>query len=139
MTEAMTNKEYVLKYPFIEPRSAWTGERFPDYDYESTLLDNIPTGWKIRFGQQLCEDLKTALHGATDWQIIQIKEKFGTLRIYANYMTPEISEVIDKYEQLSSKTCVRCGAPATKYSTGWILPWCDRCGTDSPKYYTPIK
>ena len=130
----MTNKELVERYPFIKPHYMFSDEEIEDYDYSYTLLDDIPDGWKRAFGIQLCEDLKTALNGRTDWRIEQIKEKFGALRIYANYETQEISDVIDKYEALSAKTCWKCGAPATKYSTGWILPWCDNCREEGQHY-----
>ena len=44
---------------------------------------------------------------------------------------------VDKYENLSYHTCINCGKPATKISTGWICPYCDNCIGD--RYYTEIK
>ena len=38
-----------------------------------------------------------------------------------------ISHWLDKYEELSFKTCIFCGEPATQMTTGWILPVCDSC------------
>ena len=38
-----------------------------------------------------------------------------------------LRDIIPKYERLSARTCIRCGNPATKVSTGWISPYCDTC------------
>lgn len=38
-----------------------------------------------------------------------------------------LRDIIPKYERLSARTCIRCGNPATKASTGWISPYCDTC------------
>lgn len=35
--------------------------------------------------------------------------------------------VIQKYEEISRRTCIRCGKPATMITTGWISPYCDDC------------
>ena len=51
--------------------------------------------------------------------------------------TLEIFEIIEKYENLSYHTCINCGKPATKISTGWICPYCDNCIGD--RNYTEIK
>ena len=32
------------------------------------------------------------------------------------------------------KTCIVCGKPATKMSTGWISPYCDDCVNPNRKY-----
>ena len=56
---------------------------------------------------------------------MQIKEKYGSLRLYTNFGNDEIYDVIDKYESISEKTCFECGKPATKMTEGYILPYCD--------------
>lgn len=61
------------------------------------------------------------------WQIMQIKEKYGTLRLYSSFSTPGMGDIIRKYTDLSERTCIDCGKPATKISLGWISPWCDDC------------
>lgn len=132
------NKELVDKYPFL----AFKKYNFDydtdsyyipyDYDYESTWLDAIPDGWRIAFGEQLCQELKDALdeYDYTDeYTILQIKEKYGCLRIYDNGIPIgcRVHDIIRKYERISEKTCIGCGKPATKISLGWICPWCDDC------------
>ena len=50
----------------------------------------------------------------------------------------KVYDIVRKYEQISAKTCVVCGKPATKMSTGWISPYCDDCVVPGRKY-TEIK
>ena len=61
------------------------------------------------------------------FHIIQIKEKWGSLRFYVIGGTMKLYEIIGKYEELSRHICIECGAPATQISRGWISPYCDDC------------
>lgn len=131
------NYELCMKYPILIPRSRWLGTVLQDFNYERTELDLMPEGWRIAFGEQWVEDIQGAINKIPEdirWlvYITDIKEKFGYLNSYFSYYTDELSDVIRKYEKLSSKTCIRCGAPATKISTGWISPWCDGCASQLP-------
>ena len=131
MSDIEKNKELIKKYPFLLPRNVWTDKVLEDYDYSYTRLDEIPDGWRIAFGEQLCEELKDALLQAgylDKFRFTQIKEKYGTLRLYNNGCNKEAWDVINKYEALSARTCIVCGKPATKISQGWICPYCDKCG-----------
>ena len=91
----------------------------------------MPSGWKKAFGLQMCEEIKQELLKTKGlifkYRITQIKEKFGGLRWYDQNTTNEILSIIAKYEDLSYKTCISCGKPATKISKGWISPYCDDC------------
>lgn len=98
-----------------------------------TELDAMPTGWKKRFGIQFCKELKEAIKKSPDkdymkkFRITQIKEKYGDLRVYVNFYSPEVSRVINKYEYISRFVCINCGEDATKETMGWISPYCDKC------------
>ena len=132
MASIEKNKELIEKYPWLLPRNRWTGEVIKDYDYSFTELDDMPDGWRIAFGEQFCADIQHELdklkpETAADFRIIQTKEKFGQLRFYTNWVTESLDEVIRRYENLSERTCIKCGAPATKITTGWISPFCDKC------------
>lgn len=137
----MRNKKLCKRYPFLIPRNRWTDK--PIWDkrikkrnwwysapYSYTELDAMPDGWRAKFGEQLCEELREELIKANyldKYRIMQIKEKFGGLRWYDNGITEEGHNIIRKYEELSYKTCIDCGRPATKMSVGWISPYCDKC------------
>lgn len=79
----------------------------------------------------MCEDIREELVRAEyldQYRITQIKEKYGTLCWYDFGCTERmLRDIIPKYERLSARTCIRCGNPATKASTGWISPYCDTC------------
>lgn len=126
------NKQLIAKYPWLLPRNRWTGEVVDNYDYSYTELDDMPDGWRAAFGEQMCEEIQQALNMmesdiADTFRIMQIKEKYGSLCFYTNWLTDQIREIIYKYEKLSAHICISCGAPATKMSTGWISPYCDKC------------
>lgn len=42
--------------------------------------------------------------------VLQIKEKFGQLRIYVSHMTDELSKMIDDAEEKSAYICEECGS-----------------------------
>lgn len=140
------NKQLIAKYPWLLPRNVWTDEIVKDYDYSYTLLDDMPDGWRAAFGEQMCEEIQQVLNKfssevAEKFRITQIKEKFGGLRFYTNWSTVEIDKIIDKYENISYSTCIRCGSPAKWITKGWISPFCDNCKPDEncveiEKFYT---
>jgi len=57
-------------------------------------------------------------------QFVQIKEKFGTLRVYINWGDTTIYELIALAEEMSSVTCEECGAPGELYTGGWYKTCC---------------
>lgn len=92
---------------------------------------SLPSGWH-EIARQMIKECEEA---ESNFEIIDLKEKWGAIRMYSQPCTDKISEIEHKYEKLSSRICCKCGKPATKVSTGWVLPWCDKCGTDEEKYY----
>lgn len=70
-----------------------------------------------------------------DYKILQIKEKFGTLRFYYETNTTlfSIKEAMDRYiryaEIQSSKTCEKCGAEGSLINRkmGWMKTVCKNC------------
>lgn len=57
----------------------------------------------------------------------QIKEKYGTLRLYHYGGDSFISGVIALASQLSAVTCEVCGMPGRTRGTGWVRTLCDTC------------
>lgn len=139
------NEQLIEKYPWLLPRNVWTDEIAEDYDFSYTLLDDMPTGWRVAFGEKMCAEIQAALEKMKDknavnqFRVVQIKEKFGQLRFYTNFYTKEIDEVIDKYTELSGTTCITCGEKATRISTGWISPFCDACADNIKGKTIPIE
>lgn len=149
--ERARNRELVKRFPFLLPRNVWSGrkitdgagfwpgapEKVPEYNYEYTLLDFVPTGWRKAFGEEMCEEIEQELekHGIQDkYYPTQIKEKYGTLRWYSNFSTEALEKILEKYEDLSERLCISCGKPATQYTVNWISPYCDDCAQRVGKY-----
>ena len=137
------NKVLVTEYPFLMPRR-FDGTRYdtlasdPDIaqvekemymePYETTELMFWLDGWVRAFGFEFCEELRDQLlkDGRLDeFYFIQVKEKYGELRMYHNGCSDEAQAILDKYTELSRHICCVCGKPATKISKGWICPYCD--------------
>ena len=99
-----------------------------NYDW----LNLIPLGW-VEIAHDMIEECEAIY---PEWEICDLKEKWGQLRCYDNgvpsTLRDQIDEIIEKYEKLSAHTCNICGAPATKLSNGWILPFCDDCAERHP-------
>ena len=98
-----------------------------------TELDAMDDGWRKTFGIQMCKEIKNALLDAggkkalKSYRIMQIKEKFGSLRFYDGGSPNEVQKIIEKYEYISARTCICCGKTAAGVSLGWIEPYCEEC------------
>ena len=128
----MRNKKIVKLHPYLLPRSAWTGKVVRDYDYTWTEYDCISKGWRIGFGKFLLEDLRKAClktNFLNKLQFTQIKEKYGSLRLYNNGAPQEVHDVLMKYEFISEYVCYQCGSPdaCIVNDYGWDLPLCKCC------------
>ena len=62
--------------------------------------------------------------GLEDFAITQVKEKYGSLRVYTNYSTNAIDTAIDAAEDESERTCEVCGQPGKLYTDGWMMTRC---------------
>ena len=124
------NKFLIREFPFLTPND-YEGNRIVTPDYSSTLLDDIPDGWKVGFGYFFCDELKSLLdelHISDDFRILQMKEKFGRLCVYTNTNNERVIELIDKYSDLSVHCCVDCGSQNAKLiKAPHIIPLCERC------------
>lgn len=65
-------------------------------------------------------------------EVVQVKEKFGQLRIYTGIMSAEVSDVLDpkiwEIESRSMSVCECCGQPSTLQSRGgWLKSICNTC------------
>lgn len=106
-------------------------------------VNNLYYGWICAFVPDLIYELCDALGPyVEDFEVYQIKEKFGSLVVYwgwryRDYTDLEnkdrqeidnvIKNIIQKYSDISYRTCVKCGNKATFLSSHWVTPWCDNC------------
>jgi hypothetical protein len=120
-------KQILQKYPFLAERNI-DGTIDTKAEFPMTSLE-IPNGW-MRLFYQMCDDIKPILEreGLMDkFYFIQVKEKYNQLRCFVNNSTPEINDIISKYEFMATNVCVQCGAPAEYETTGYIASICGDC------------
>lgn len=68
-------------------------------------------------------------------KIVQIKEKFGSLRFYAHNKTPELIKLIEEAEDKSYNICELCGSEEDigQIADGWITTCCRKCAENMAK------
>jgi ribosomal protein S24E len=119
----------------------WCNDNLTALNAKMWEADFLPEGWTDTFIPEMKKELANALGSyIDDFVVFQIKEKYGAMRMYWSWadrdyddnesddlreLYKEIKDIIDRYAVISEKTCVVCGKPATKMTTGWILPVCD--------------
>ena len=159
------NKVLAERYPFLIPVNAWTGEIDKDYNFE--FLEGFWGYGRTELFIRYCEKIKPEfediiaricskkLEVAVDASsisiptlnelrknglpyIINVKEKYGTCRVYWNSDTDKMHEANAILEALSAFTCERCGK-VTKdlfgrriiwQTRGWISNYCQGCFTE---------
>lgn len=60
---------------------------------------------------------------------MQVKEKFGGLRFYVGHASEEVFDLIDLAEEMSLKTCEKCGSTkgVALVGQGWVKSLCKNC------------
>jgi len=84
---------------------------------------------------QLCGDISkwynTNRGGIPDdFYVVQVKEKFGSLRFYITAAPKEIHDMISVAEQKSYFICEKCGKEGKMFyrdELPWIMTLCDKC------------
>ena len=91
-------------------------------------LDDVGTGWS-----PLLRDLhRWLVERSVAYSVGQIKEKFGGLRVYLDYIGeisptvawPTVQAKIAQVHTLSTETCEWCGAPGSLTETRWVKTLC---------------
>lgn len=128
----LKNKKLLKEFSFMSPVD-WYGNKVSSrvHKFEYTAWDDIPDGWRKAFGEQLAKEIKTVLinDGIPPGAIwfVQIKEKFGELRMYSNLYSESLSGLLTDYEVISRHVCINCGKPDVGITSGWIMPLCEDC------------
>lgn len=129
------SKRLTEQFPklFAHPMTGETIERFSFEcgDGWYSLIEAIAEAidWRETSLRQQAEWKKNRGEEAEDppeYQAVQVKEKFGTLRFYTNYSDEYIDGAIDLAQNLSSKTCEICGQAGQMRGGSWIKSLCDQ-------------
>ena len=76
---------------------------------------------------RLSKDLNEMEDLPEGFEIIQVKEKFGSLRVYPNYGNEKIYDRINQAEKEASETCEVCGKSGELREGGWMRTLCEEC------------
>lgn len=121
------NKSLIEKYPWVEIKNHSNYDPYPEHEltedmrYNWTWLDAMEPGWRLAFGEQMCEELQKELERVdfvNEYCILEIKEKFGELRWGTGGIPADskLFEIAEKYEDMSLNYCMNCGKP-----NEWVL------------------
>jgi hypothetical protein len=86
---------------------------------------------------RLCADLEPLVTemeraGGRQFEVLQVKEKFGGLRFYVNCRNDAIRQRIEAAIQESFHTCEVCGQPGKVREDSWIKTLCDEHNASEP-------
>ena len=105
----------------------------PDPTLQSNLM---ALGWDCGQGwYPLIEELFDKIQKLVDnnskynaLEIIQVKEKYGELKVYTNAYWEVIEDLIDKYTRKSKHICEWCGKKGKLHNdNGWLTTLCNKC------------
>ena len=128
--EKLLNKKLVKRYYFLKPTPWYKQKHKEKYDYSYIEWFGWPQGWNKAFGMMYLKELGEEIKciGQKDFQILQMKEKFGQARCYTSGTSSKAHDIINKYEYLSQNICWHCGKPdVPTINDGWIYPVCFDC------------
>lgn len=124
------NKKLIEIYPYLQPRNVWTDKIPEDFDYSYIRGQHeVPDGW-LRLFLLYCKAIRPILvanNFLDGFRFSQIKEKYGSMRLYNFGHCKGMEDIEFLYTGYSEFVCQRCGKMA-KYSTiGWIEQLCADC------------
>lgn len=139
------NRNLVEKYPWLRIR-VWNPENKSyekDTDFLTTWLDSIPSGWRLAFSKQMCDEIQAELERTNyvdDYVVLDVKEKWARLDWSSGSIPSDskLFDIIDKYCDMSAKLCHICGKKAFWRTTGYILPYCDECAHKAITYTSKL-
>lgn len=139
-------KELLEKYPFLVYRNVFSDEKC--FDEKKDLEINYYKEWDgygwegiwKKYLEKLFElyDNKWSEETKKYFQFIEVKEKYGQLRIYISFTDTE-ENLESKAEMLSEWTCIKCGKQPRDSRgrhiiwRGWVGNYCKDCAKKENK------
>jgi len=136
------NKEILAKWPFLEHRNLYSGEGYKGEEryYSTDWNDWDGTGWE-KIWKLFITKLGAIWEKLPDddykkkFQILDTKEKYGTLRVSLSGYTEKMMDLEWALEHESRYICINCGKQPKDSkghrfiwtSHGWIMPFCKEC------------
>jgi hypothetical protein len=117
-------QKLVNKYPELFT----TGDEHPAKPLRFSFECN--DGW-YKLLEKMCKRLNEVLRTQPEYVqntffITQIKEKFGTLRVYTTWATNVLTAIMEEAESESLHTCEECGNEGKlRNDLGWVRCLCE--------------
>lgn len=107
--------------------------RYPTYviyeGYDLALaIESVGKGWE----PLVREVFSFMKEHRTHTKVIQVKEKWGGLRIYTDVIDDKLDEKIREVEKRSFTVCELCGAPGNLRGDSWYQTLCETHGQGKP-------
>lgn len=105
---------------------------YNDFSFAKNTAMSFNRGWDslvYKFCVEANQILERNPEFIASFMIVDIKEKYGTLRIYCYGGNDEMWDLIIKYEELSESICEECGDVGELRDYGWLKTMCDDCYT----------
>ncbi len=92
-----------------------------------TCFKCLPGGWYNKFAENLVDEI---ISTCTETelkllQILDIKEKYGELRVYINLSDDKFDVILDKYTKMSRYVCMGCSERLDELELE--IPICSNC------------
>lgn len=116
-------EELVKKYPELFKYVLDKNTHFPICEFGLELNGD---GWNNLI-DVLCSTISHYVqnNNGPNVRIVQIKEKFGTLRVYCDNTDEVVVQMIDFAENLSDRMCEHCGGSGVLRDIGYLTTLCD--------------
>lgn len=121
----------------------WEADLRTTFEEETVMFNLLPEGWVKTFVPQMKDQLFKALGSyVDDFVLLDVKEKYGQIRMYWTWKTiehsvsevndlieiqKEIEDIIFYYENVSENTCAFCGNKTNYFSKRYGVPMCEVC------------
>ena len=107
-------------------------DRFSFFKPKKSLMESLmgfgfdcDDGW-FDIIYSLCEEVEKLVKDIKEFEVIQVKEKFGGLRFYTNFSNDEIHKLVGEAMKKSQRTCEICGKVGTLCSkNNWVKTLCE--------------
>jgi hypothetical protein len=118
----------------LQALSAEFKDLWPEY-YDDPRYSLMYFGFEVGEGwADLLRELFTEFRAIGGIELAQVKEKYGTLRVYYHWrqghtVTGEMDDAaetaLERAERRSAITCEVCGEPGVLRGAGWLMTRCD--------------
>jgi len=84
------------------------GILYEKYPFTDSIYFECDDGW-FRILDNLFNEISPYTTEDNEFIVLQVKEKYGQLRVYVSPYIQEVEDIIDVYEKISLGTCEACG------------------------------